>query len=84
VILDVDSGGFKFLAQAIGKKDQVEEIHKEYNRRRKKGHWGLKQLAELFAGESYLTLEKIAEEFCRTNLMPGAKETIEKLKSERI
>lgn len=82
VILDVDLGGFKYLAQAIGKQDEVEELHKEYQRRRKKGPWGLEQLTALFEGESYERLNKIAKDFCDSHLMPGTKETIEKLKAK--
>jgi phosphoserine phosphatase len=81
VLLDVNPGGFEHLARAIGKEDEVAELHREYESRKSKGPWGLEELASLFKGVSCDRLREISTHLCEVNLMTGAKETVERLRS---
>ena len=81
VILDVNPGGFEYLARAIGKEKEVAEIHREYESRRLEGPWGLEQLVSLFEGVSCDRLRDLSSSLCKASLMTGAEETIAKLKS---
>ncbi|MBI4148343.1 hypothetical protein HY490_03575, partial [Candidatus Woesearchaeota archaeon] len=56
VLLDTDTGGFKLLAEAIGKGEEMHRLHEEYEQRKHAGPWGLEQLAQLFAGVSEHTM----------------------------
>ena len=82
VLLDGKLGGFKDILALLGKREKVEIIDEEYQRRKHKGPWGLEQLAALYKGYSQGKLTKTAERYCRKNLVPGAKETIPVLKKQ--
>lgn len=80
VLLDVERGGFKYLALNIGKEKEVRAHHEEYERRKQKGPWGLPELAAMLKGQKYNTLRKIAKELVEENLMDGAEDTARELK----
>jgi len=85
VVFDVDGilwnfgieGGFIKLAKKFGHAKEVEEIHKEYLKRKKFGPWGLERLASLFKGDSYDKAKKVVEKF---PLVKGVREVINELK----
>lgn len=83
VILDIEIGGFKYLAKSIGKQREVGEIDEEYQRRKHLGPYGLEQLASLFEGFSYKRLRELSYDICKANLMKGARETIKTLKARQ-
>ena len=83
VLLDVKEGGFKYLARAIGKNKEVDELHAEYERRKHLGPWGLEQLADLFKGEKEERIRKIAFTFCKEHLMPGTSETMTEIRKRK-
>ncbi|MBI4140121.1 HAD family phosphatase [Candidatus Woesearchaeota archaeon] len=83
VLLDVVEGGFKYLARAIGKNKEVDELHAEYERRKHLGPWGLEQLAELFKGEKVERIRIISYEFCKEHLMKGTIETITEIRRRK-
>ncbi len=82
VLLDTDVGGFKLLAAAIGKAEEMRKQHEEYKKRMHAGPWGLEQLAEIFKGIKEADLIKHAEKIVEKHLRPEAKEVINKLRSK--
>lgn len=82
VLLDTKIGGFKLLAESIGKAEQVRLHHEEYERRKHAGPWGLEQLAEMFAGISEHQLKEKAELIIKKHLRPESREVIGKLKKD--
>lgn len=84
VLLRVNKGGFKEVAEFLGKGDAVKEIHKEYERKKNQGPWGLAELAQLYAGFKEKYLLQIANGYVETHLMPGAEKLISWLKKQDI
>lgn len=84
VLLRVNKGGFKEVAEFLGKGDAVKEIHKEYERKKNQGPWGLVELAQLYAGFKEKYLLQIANGYVETHLMPGAEKLISWLKKQDI
>jgi len=81
VLLDNKLGGFKDILVLLGKRKEVKEIEKEWQKRKLSGPWGLERLAKLYQGTSEKKLQKISIEYCRKHLMNGVKECLAKLKT---
>jgi len=82
VLLDNKMGGFKDILVLLGKEKEVQRIDEEYQRKKFTGPWGLKELADLYQGFSKDKLKKVAFNYCKQNLMKGARETLEELKKK--
>lgn len=80
VLLDTKIGGLKYLAQFFIDKKKVAVHIREYEKRKKRGPWGLEILASFFRGAEKEKLKILSKGFCQRNLMPGARETIKSLK----
>lgn len=82
VLLDNKMGGFKDILVLLGKEKEVQRIDEEYQRKKFTGPWGLKELADLYQGFSKDKLKKVAFNYCKQNLMKGARKTLEELKKK--
>jgi len=82
VLLDNKMGGFKDVLVVLGKEEQVEEIDREYQRRKHRGPWGIKELGKLYQDTSQGKLRQIAQDYCEKNLVKGAKRAIEMLQKQ--
>ncbi|MBI4147725.1 HAD family phosphatase [Candidatus Woesearchaeota archaeon] len=80
VLLDTDTGGFKLLAEAIGKGQDMRRLHQEYEKRKHAGPWGLEQLAQLFAGVSEHTMIAQSRAIVEKYLRPETTDVIKKLR----
>jgi len=80
VLLDTKIGGLKHLAMFFTDKRKVIAHVREYEKRKKKGPWGLEKLAGFFKGAPKKKMEFLSQRFCQKNLMKGGQETINGLK----
>ncbi|OGF30489.1 hypothetical protein A2300_02160 [Candidatus Falkowbacteria bacterium RIFOXYB2_FULL_35_7] len=84
VLLEVEKGGFKEVAEFLGKEKEVAKLHAEYEKRKNKGPWGLEQLAELFKNYKKTYLLQIASGYIDVRLAKNVKQVISKLKQRKI
>ena len=82
VLLESKMGGFKDILVLLGKEREAKKIDKEYQKRKFKGPWGLKQLANLYKGFSKEKLKELALDYCQQNLTKGAREITVGLKKK--
>jgi len=82
VLLDNRLGGFKEILVFLGKKKEVLKIEREWQKRKLVSPWGLEQLAKLYKGITKEKLKELALDYCKKNLMKGAKFLLEKLKKK--
>ena len=47
-LIETEVGSFKDLGLMLGKEEEIKKHHEEYERKKHKGPWGLKELAEIF------------------------------------
>ncbi|MBI4017235.1 MAG: HAD family phosphatase [Candidatus Aenigmarchaeota archaeon] len=80
VLLDTKIGGFKLLAEAVGKGEEMRKQHAEYEKRKHQGPWGLEQLAMLFAGISETKLNNHAIQIVDSTIMPEAYAVVQELR----
>jgi len=79
-LLDNKRGGLKDLLVILGKEKEVEELDKEYQKRKFLGPWGLEEVSALYKGFDKEKLQALAFSYCKDNLMQGAKETVSHFK----
>lgn len=80
ILLKGEMGGFKDILVLLGKEKKVQEIDKEYQKRKISGPWGLEELAKLYRGFPEDKLKQIALNYCQKYLINGVKEFIKELK----
>jgi phosphoserine phosphatase len=81
VLIDTDKGSFKELGLMFGKEKKIQEHHKEYEKRKHLGPWGLEELAMIFKDLKESDLNKASKEILDKRLMKGINETIKELKN---
>jgi len=81
-LLDNEMGGLKDLLVILGKEKEVRELDREYQKRKFKGPWGLKEVALLYKGFNREKLGKLALDYCKDNLKQGAQEAVKHFKGK--
>lgn len=76
-----EMGGIKDLLVILGKKKEVIEIDKEYQKRKLLGPWGLSELAKLYQEITADKLKNLSFDYCQKNLLTGMKELTVELKN---
>ena len=82
VLLTTEVGGFKLLAEALGKGEEMRKQHAEYEKRKHSGPWGLEQLAQLFSDIPEKEVEKHARKIIDTTLRLEAFTVIDELRKK--
>lgn len=77
-------GGIKDLLVLLSKEKKIQEIEREYQRRKIFGPWGLKELVKLYTGFSEDELRRIALDYCQQNLLEGIREASVELKKKKF
>ncbi len=77
-----EMGGIKNLLIYLGKGQQTKEIHREYEKRKIFGPWGLPELARLYENFQEDNLKDATLFYCKKNVIKGLKEFISFLKNK--
>ncbi|MCD6232843.1 haloacid dehalogenase-like hydrolase [bacterium] len=80
VLISTQLGASKDILVNLGKKKEVECLDREYQRRKKKGPFGMEKLIRLYKGFAKKQLQEESLKYCQSHLMKGAKRCLEKLK----
>ncbi|MAF34411.1 hypothetical protein CMO91_01055 [Candidatus Woesearchaeota archaeon] len=84
VLLQHSIGAFKLLAEMAGQREQMLDLHEEYEKRKQEGPYGLVQLAQLFKGVPENQLRDYATSIVQQKLLPQAKTVIDQLKRQGV
>jgi len=79
-----EMGAIKDMLVLLGKKTKTLEIHREYNKRKIFGPWGLKQLANLYQDNALNKLKELALYYYQKNVLDKIKEFVSDLKNQGI
>lgn len=79
-IFESEMGGIKDILCLLGKKKEINEIDREYQRRKFFGPLGLKKLVKLFRGNLKDRLKKVALDYCQQKLLKGMREALAEFK----
>lgn len=77
-------GAIKDLLVLLGKEKKAKEIHREYEKRKFFGPWGLDELAKLYQGYPLWKLEDLSFYYCQKKMLKGMKDFIKELKERGI